>query len=519
MTNKRYSEEQKTAALKRMMPPQNESVKALSKETGISDVTLYKWRKEARASGNAAPGNGQTSDRWSSEDKFLVVMETYAMNEKEIAEYCRKKGLYREQINAWQEACLQANGKALGLSKELNGQLKEEKQRSQSLEKDLKKKEKALAEAAALLLLRKKGPSDLGGPRGRMIDPSDRLRAVELIQEANRNGARLSKACEELHIHVRTYQRWVAEGDVKIDQRPHAERPIPKNKISEEERTEILEVVNQESYADLPPTQIIPLLADQGKYIASESTFYRVLREEKMQNHRGRSQKPKKRIPESHLATAPNQVWTWDITWLGGPVKGLFYRLYLILDLFSRKVVGWEVWETEEAQYAEKLVKKAVLKEEIKGRPLVLHSDNGSPMKAATFLGLLETLGIQSSFSRPRVSNDNPYSEAMFRTLKYRPEFPHEGFVSLEEARKWASQFVEWYNDVHLHSALNFVTPVQCHNGAYKDILAQRQVIYEQAKQKHPERWGSRGTRDWSPHEEVALNPMREDTAVASGDS
>ncbi|MUV38688.1 hypothetical protein JNUCC1_02542 [Lentibacillus sp. JNUCC-1] len=311
----------------------------------------------------------------------------------------------------------------------------------------------------------------------------------------------------------------MAEGDVKIDQRPHAERPIPKNKISEEERTEILEVVNQESYADLPPTQIIPLLADQGKYIASESTFYRVLREEKMQNHRGRSQKPKKRIPESHLATAPNQVWTWDITWLGGPVKGLFYRLYLILDLFSRKVVGWEVWETEEAQYAEKLVKKAVLKEEIKGRPLVLHSDNGSPMKAATFLGLLETLGIQSSFSRPRVSNDNPYSEAMFRTLKYRPEFPHEGFVSLEEARKWASQFVEWYNDVHLHSALNFVTPVQCHNGAYKDILAQRQVIYEQAKQKHPERWGSRGTRDWSPHEEVALNPMREDTAVASGDS
>lgn len=232
-----------------------------------------------------------------------------------------------------------------------------------------------------------------------MIAPSNRAYAVELIQEANRKGARLSKSCEELHIHVRTYQRWVAEGDIKVDQRPHAQRPVPKNKLSEEEQLEILDVVNQVPYAYLPPSQFVPLLAEQGRYIASESTFYRILRQEKMQNHRGRSQKPHKRIPESHLAIAPNQVWTWDITWLAGPVKGLFYWLYLILDLFSRKDVGWEVWETEEAQYAEKLVKKAVIKEEIKGRPLVLHSDNGSPMKASTFLGLLETLGIQSSFS------------------------------------------------------------------------------------------------------------------------
>lgn len=349
-----------------------------------------------------------------------------------------------------------------------------------------------------------------------MIDSSNRAYAVELIQEANRNGARLSKACEELHIHVRTYQRWVSEGYIKVDQRPHAPRPVPKNKLSEEEKSEILEVVNETAYADLPPSQIVPHLADQGRYIASESTFYRVLREEKMQNHRGRSQKPHKRIPESHLATAPNQVWTWDITWLEGPIKGLFYRLYLILDLFSRKAVGWEVWETEEAQYAEKLVKKAVIKEEIKGRPLVLHSDNGSPMKAATFLGLLETLGIQSSFSRPRVSNDNPYSEAMFRTLKYRPEFPHKGFASLEEARNWARSFVNWYNEVHLHSGLNFVTPVQCHSGAYRGILEKRSEVYEQAKQKYPERWGNRNTRDWSSHEQVALNPMNDESDLVS---
>lgn len=346
-----------------------------------------------------------------------------------------------------------------------------------------------------------------------MIDPSNRILAVELIQEANRNGARLQVACEELNINVRTYQRWVADGGVKVDERPTAKRKKPKNKLSLEEKDEIIAIVNQDEFADLPPTQIVPKLADQGIYLASESTFYRVLREEKMQNHRGRSQKPKRRIPESHLATAPNQVWTWDITWLGGPIRGLYYRLYLILDLFSRKIVGWEVWATEEAKYAEDLVKKAVMSEKIQGAPLVLHSDNGSPMKAATFLGLLEKLGIQSSFSRPRVSNDNPYSEAMFRTLKYRPNYPNKGFATLEEARQWAGEFVHWYNEIHLHSGLKFVTPVECHTGAHVDILKQREKVYQEARIKHPERWVG-NTRDWTPNEQVALNPMRVDENV-----
>ncbi|WP_439644368.1 IS3 family transposase [Halalkalibacter akibai] len=506
----RYSREQKEAIVKRMMPPHNESVATISKEEGITEVTLYKWRKSAREAGVATPGNGQTSDKWSSQDKFLIVMETFAMNETELAEYCRKKGLYREQIEAWRVACLQANGQVFDQSKELNGALKEEKKRAKQLEKDLQKKEKALAEAAALLLLRKKAQGDLGGRRGRMISPSNRALAVELIQEANQNGARLSKACEELYISVRTYERWVVDGEVKVDQRPFAKRPVPKNKLSEEEKKEILEVVKQEEFADLPPTQIVPKLADKGTYIASESTFYRVLREGKMQHHRGRSQKPTRRIPESHLATSPNQVWTWDITWLGGPVKGLYYRLYLILDLFSRKAVGSEVWEKEEATHAESLVQKAVINERIQGAPLVLHSDNGSPMKAETFLSLLEKLGIQSSFSRPRVSNDNPYSEAMFRTLKYRPDYPHRGFASLEEARQWAHQFVHWYNHIHLHSGLNYVTPAQCHDGEHVTILTKRKDVYEAAKAKHPERW-AKSLRNWTPIEKVALNPMRDD--------
>jgi len=158
----RYTAEQKKTIVARMMPPQNETVAKINKETGISEATLFKWRKAARAAGSATPGNGQTSDKWSSQDKFLVVMETFAMNETELADYCRRKGLYREQIEAWKEVCLQANDQALNLAKQLNGQLKEEQKRAKALEKDLQKKEKALAEAAALLLLRKKAQAIWG---------------------------------------------------------------------------------------------------------------------------------------------------------------------------------------------------------------------------------------------------------------------------------------------------------------------------------------------------------------------
>ena len=226
----------------------------------------------------------------------------------------------------------------------------------------------SVGRSRGLITVKKKGPSDLGGPRGRMIRPSDRRLAVELIQEANQNGARLAKACEELNISVRTYERWVSAGGVQEDQRPHAQRPEPKNKLTEEERQDVIEIVKKEEFVDLPPSQIVPKLADQSIYIASESTIYRILREEKMQQHRGQSKRPKTKLPESYLATAPNQVWTWDITWLKGPVRGLYYRLYLIIDLFSRKIVGWDIWETEEAKHAETLIRKAVLNEKIHRR-------------------------------------------------------------------------------------------------------------------------------------------------------
>ena len=349
----------------------------------------------------------------------------------------------------------------------------------------------------------------MGGPRGRLISDSDRVIAVELINEARANGARLKPACDELHISERTYQRWTKEGAIKKDQRPIIKRSAPKNKLTQEERKEIIQTVNHPDYADLAPSQMVPKLADQGVYLASESTIYRILKEEKMNTYRSRSKFPERKEPPTHIATAPNQVWTWDITWLNALIKGQYYKLYLIVDMFSRIIVGHEVWETEKTEHAELLIRKACLSQGIVGRPLVLHSDNGSPMKAATFLATLEKLGVQSSFSRPRVSNDNPYSEALFKTMKYRPKYPTKGFSSLKEAREWVRKFVDWYNYTHLHSGINFVTPYQRHYGLDKGIMENRKRTYEQARAKHPERW-SRDIRDWSLPQYVALNPVDE---------
>jgi putative transposase len=259
----------------------------------------------------------------------------------------------------------------------------------------------------------------------------------------------------------------------------------------------------------MPPCEIVPTLADEGTYIASESTFYRILREEKMQNHRGRYQKPRKYAkPTSYCATASNQVWTWDITYLNGPVKGLFYYLYLIVDLFSRDIVGWEVWEEESAFHASELIRRACLAQgRLTTQPLVLHSDNGSPMKGATMLETLYALGITPSNSRPRVSNDNPYSESIFKTLKYRPNYQPKGFENIDKARRWCKRFVQWYRYEHHHSGIKFLKPAERHSGKSAEILANRTEVYQAARLAHPERWNGRATRDWNDINEVYLNP------------
>lgn len=343
-----------------------------------------------------------------------------------------------------------------------------------------------------------------------MISTQDRRDAVTLIDEAVKNGARLFRACTELGLCKRTYRRWTAqEGVVKADGRPEADRPTPANALSAEERQNIVTLSCQTEFASLPPSQIVPILADRGEYHASESSFYRVLKAHNLQHHRGRAAAPSPSEPKRHQASGPNEVWVWDITWLPGPIVGTFFYLYLMLDLFSRKVVGWEVHEEENADHASQVVRKASLAEGRGVTPMVLHSDNGSPMKGETMLATLQKLGIAPSFSRPGVSDDNAQAEAFFRTLKYRPGYPSKGFKTLDEARDWSMKFVRWYNTRHQHSALKFVTPAQRHVGADITILEARKALYAKAKAARPERW-SGATRNWDRPGDVWLNPVRQ---------
>jgi len=269
---------------------------------------------------------------------------------------------------------------------------------------------------------------------------------------------------------------------------------------------------NEPRFADMPPARIVPMLADEGVYLASESTFARVLREHGQTTHRGRAKAPRSgRPPTTHIAGAAREVWCWDMTYLPAEVAGQWFYLYLILDLYSRKIVGWEVHERDDASHAAHLVRRTALAEGIASladKP-VLHGDNGSTLKATTVLAMLHWLGVKPSYSRPRVSDDNAYAEALFRTAKYRPEFPTTGFADLNAARDWASDFVHWYNFDHRHSSIRYVSPAQRHDGDDHVILAARHEVYVQARERNPARW-SGCTRDWTPIGAVTLNPERE---------
>jgi len=313
---------------------------------------------------------------------------------------------------------------------------------------------------------------------------------------------------------MRTLERWEKEKG-QTDKRASAPRVVA-NKLTEEQREQVLNMANSTPYQNLPPSKIVPLLADAGQYIASESTFYRVLRAAKQLAHRLISQPTKHKRPEAYEAHAPNQVWSWDISYLPTQVRGMHFYLYFMMDIYSRKIIGWSIHESESAEHAAMLMKQACLDENVKPNQLVLHSDNGSPMKGATMLGMLQELGVIPSFSRPSVSDDNPYSEALFKTAKYHHSFPWlNKFASILEARIWGEQLVSWYNNEHLHSALKFVTPQQRHSGEDNSIRAKRQAIYQMAKLQHPERW-SGATRDWQVSKVASLNPNKKMKTINS---
>ena len=341
----------------------------------------------------------------------------------------------------------------------------------------------------------------------------DRQTLLHAIQEARAGGARLASACALVGIDPRTVQRWQAgDGLSRGDRRPEADRPTPAPALTAAERARILEIANEPRFAETPPARLVPALADEGTYIASEASFQRVLRAGGQMNRRGRARPPQRsRPPATHIATRPGEVWCWDLTFLSAQIEGRWFYLYLILDLFSRKIVGFEVHETDSAAHAAHLARRTALAEGIHAMPAkpVLHGDNGATLKATTVLAMLAWLGIRASYSRPRVSDDNAFVEALFRTAKYRPAFPPRGFADLDAARQWAAAFVHWYNHEHHHSAIRYVTPAERHAGQDRALLARRHALYQQARARNPRRW-SRQTRNWTPVAAVTLNPERD---------
>ena len=347
----------------------------------------------------------------------------------------------------------------------------------------------------------------MGGKRGRLIPATERCQALILIKEASLAGARRHKSCEILGLTLRTLERWEKEGG-HHDKRASAVRVVA-NKLTPDESEAVLATANSLPYQHLPPSKIVPMLADAGRYIASESTFYRILRKEKQLAHRLISKPVKHARPKAYEAHAPNQVWSWDISYLPTQVRGMFFYLYFIMDIYSRKIVGWSIHETESSEHASMLMKQACLDEGVREGKLVLHSDNGAPMKGATMLAMLQELGVIPSFSRPSVSDDNPYSEALFKTAKYHYSFPWlNKFATILDARTWGENLVTWYNNVHLHSAIKFVTPAQRHSGKDHDIRVKRESVYQIAKLQHPERW-SGNTRNWLVTKVATLNPNK----------
>ena len=338
-----------------------------------------------------------------------------------------------------------------------------------------------------------------------MTSTVERRQIITLVGQAITAGARQAKACQLICLSERTLQRWQAHVDG--DARP-SRIQTPVNQLSLLEEEHMLAIANSVEYGHVSPSQIVPRLADEGCYIASESSFYRLLKKQAQLQHRQSTRPPHVRAkPRALSAMAPRQLFSWDITYLPTTIRGSYFYLYLFLDLFSRKIVGWQVYANESSKLASLLFQDICLQEHIAPGQAVLHSDNGGPMKGSTMLGMLQSLGVAPSFSRPAVSNDNPYSESLFKTLKYRSNYAGMVFATVLEARQWVEQFVHWYNTEHRHSAIQFVTPNERHQGVDGALLKQRSALYESAKMRNPKRW-SGATRNWSPVLEVHLNPQ-----------
>lgn len=301
----------------------------------------------------------------------------------------------------------------------------------------------------------------------------------------------------------------VARSRVYRARQPQAQppaHPLPALALSAAERERIRQTLDSERFQDETPRQIYAALLDEGQYLCHWRTMYRVLAaHDEVRERRNLLRHPAYHKPEL-LATAPNQVWSWDITKLRGPVKWTYFYLYVLLDIFSRYVVGWMIAERETATLAQDLVETTCARQGIIREQLTLHADNGGPMRAKSLALLLDDLGVSASHSRPHTSDDNPFSEAQFKTLKYHPAYP-DRFGSIQDARSWARPFFDWYNDAHYHTGLNLLTPVSVHYRQADAICQQRQTVMNAAYSAHPERFSKGLPVVVAPPKAVWINP------------
>ena len=313
----------------------------------------------------------------------------------------------------------------------------------------------------------------------------------------------VESACATLAVPRASYYRH--HDPVPAPPRP---RSSPPRALDILEREKVLALLNSPRFVDRSPREIYATLLDEKQYFCSIRTMYRLLEDEGATRERRDQLKHPSYVMPRLVATGPNQVWTWDITKLLGPVKWKYYHLYVIIDIFSRYVVGWMVAEREDADLAARLIRETCLKQGITPAQLVIHADRGASMKSETVAQLLASLGVLKSHSRPHVSDDNAYSEAQFKTLKYRPDFP-ETFGSIDDARAFLREFFHWYNEQHHHDGIGLLTPATVHHGRAEGVLAARQATLDAAYRAHPERFVQRPPAPPKLPQEVWINPPR----------
>jgi putative transposase len=335
---------------------------------------------------------------------------------------------------------------------------------------------------------------------------------MDVIEELDDPEIPIAQACAALGISRATlYRQTQSPMPASAPVRP----PSPR-RLSDLERQAVLDVLHSDEFVDQPPPEVYARLLSRGVYLASIRTMYRVLAAFGESGERRAQRGPTKHVKPTLLATAPNQVWTWDITKLRGPQQGVFYCLYVVLDLFSRMTVGWLLAERESAELAEHLFAETVARHGVEPGALTVHADRGSAMRSEGLAQLLGSLGVVRSFSRPHVSDDNAFSESQFKTLKYQPDYP-ERFNSLVHARAWCQEFFAWYNEVHQHSGLALFTPAEVFYGRVEEVAARRQAALDDAHAEHPERFPNGPPVVRRPPASVAINPLSVDDHARQG--